>query len=212
MGAHRVDFLGVRIGPDDVVVHWVPGWLTARPCLLLGPQLNLADPAIRTEGLAKRFGSTTAWMSSTRSIGAIPACSAPMVRGRRPSSISPRPTRTDAERIPLLDQQILGGWSSDEKIGAIIEEPASIRRSPAGSTFRWRLTGSASASERIDEFRSNSSVFRADRGTQGRLSTPVDAAGTRPGGVPDRGSPASPLDEPHDGSRRGADGVQGTSP
>ena len=25
VGAHRVDFLGVRIGSDDVVVHWVPG-------------------------------------------------------------------------------------------------------------------------------------------------------------------------------------------
>ncbi|HEX2403820.1 MAG TPA: YraN family protein [Acidimicrobiia bacterium] len=25
VGAHRVDFLGVRFGPDDVVVHWVPG-------------------------------------------------------------------------------------------------------------------------------------------------------------------------------------------
>ncbi|MGH8949048.1 MAG: YraN family protein [Acidimicrobiia bacterium] len=25
VGASRVDFLGVRIGPDDVVVHWVPG-------------------------------------------------------------------------------------------------------------------------------------------------------------------------------------------
>ena len=25
VGAHRVDFVGVRIGPDDVVVHWVPG-------------------------------------------------------------------------------------------------------------------------------------------------------------------------------------------
>ena len=24
-GASRVDFLGVRIGPDDVVIHWVPG-------------------------------------------------------------------------------------------------------------------------------------------------------------------------------------------
>ena len=25
VGASRVDFLGIRIGPDDVVVHWVPG-------------------------------------------------------------------------------------------------------------------------------------------------------------------------------------------
>jgi Holliday junction resolvase-like predicted endonuclease len=25
VGASRVDFLGVRIGPDDVLVHWVPG-------------------------------------------------------------------------------------------------------------------------------------------------------------------------------------------
>ena len=25
VGASRVDFLGVRIGADDVVVHWVPG-------------------------------------------------------------------------------------------------------------------------------------------------------------------------------------------
>ena len=25
VGASRVDFLGVRIRPDDVVVHWVPG-------------------------------------------------------------------------------------------------------------------------------------------------------------------------------------------
>jgi putative endonuclease len=25
VGASRVDLLGVRIGPDDVVVHWVPG-------------------------------------------------------------------------------------------------------------------------------------------------------------------------------------------
>ena len=25
LGAHRVDFLGVRIGSDGVVVHWVPG-------------------------------------------------------------------------------------------------------------------------------------------------------------------------------------------
>jgi putative endonuclease len=25
VGASRVDFLGVRIGVDDVVVHWVPG-------------------------------------------------------------------------------------------------------------------------------------------------------------------------------------------
>jgi putative endonuclease len=25
VGATRVDFLGVRIGPDDVTVHWVPG-------------------------------------------------------------------------------------------------------------------------------------------------------------------------------------------
>ena len=24
-GASRVDFLGVRIGPDDVEIHWVPG-------------------------------------------------------------------------------------------------------------------------------------------------------------------------------------------
>jgi Holliday junction resolvase-like predicted endonuclease len=24
-GASRVDFLGVRIGSDDVVIHWVPG-------------------------------------------------------------------------------------------------------------------------------------------------------------------------------------------
>ena len=25
VGASRVDFLGIRIGHDDVVVHWVPG-------------------------------------------------------------------------------------------------------------------------------------------------------------------------------------------
>jgi len=25
IGATRVDFLGVRIGPEDVLVHWVPG-------------------------------------------------------------------------------------------------------------------------------------------------------------------------------------------
>jgi putative endonuclease len=25
VGASRVDFLGVRLGSDDVVVHWVPG-------------------------------------------------------------------------------------------------------------------------------------------------------------------------------------------
>jgi putative endonuclease len=25
VGAHRVDFLGVRFGSRDVVVHWVPG-------------------------------------------------------------------------------------------------------------------------------------------------------------------------------------------
>jgi Holliday junction resolvase-like predicted endonuclease len=25
VGAARVDFLGIRFGPDDVVVHWVPG-------------------------------------------------------------------------------------------------------------------------------------------------------------------------------------------
>ena len=25
VGASRIDFLGVRIRPDDVVVHWVPG-------------------------------------------------------------------------------------------------------------------------------------------------------------------------------------------
>ena len=25
IGATRVDFLGVRIGPQDVLVHWVPG-------------------------------------------------------------------------------------------------------------------------------------------------------------------------------------------
>jgi putative endonuclease len=25
VGASRVDLLGIRLGPDDVVVHWVPG-------------------------------------------------------------------------------------------------------------------------------------------------------------------------------------------
>ena len=25
VGASRIDFLGIRIGPRDVVVHWVPG-------------------------------------------------------------------------------------------------------------------------------------------------------------------------------------------
>ena len=25
VGATRVDFVGVGVGPDDVVIHWVPG-------------------------------------------------------------------------------------------------------------------------------------------------------------------------------------------
>jgi ABC-2 type transport system ATP-binding protein len=93
--------------------------------------VNLAEPAIRIEGLVKRYRATTALDGLDCSIpsGAITGLLGPNGAGKTTLFRSLLGlTRTDAGRIVVLDQEIPGGLVEvTKKIGAIIEEPGLIR-------------------------------------------------------------------------------------
>jgi ABC-type multidrug transport system ATPase subunit len=93
--------------------------------------MNLADPAIRVEGLVKRYRSTTALDGLDCEVpsGAITGLLGPNGAGKTTLFRSLLGlTRTDAGRIQVLDREIPGGLVEvTKKIGAIIEEPGLIK-------------------------------------------------------------------------------------
>ena len=93
--------------------------------------MNLANPAIRIEGLVKRYKSTTALagLDCVVPSGAITGLLGPNGAGKTTLFRSLLGlTRTDAGTIVVLDQEIPRGLVDvTKKIGAIIEEPGLIR-------------------------------------------------------------------------------------
>ncbi|MGH8949049.1 MAG: ABC transporter ATP-binding protein [Acidimicrobiia bacterium] len=93
--------------------------------------MNLADPAIKVEGLVKRYKSTTALagLDCVVPSGAITGLLGPNGAGKTTLFRSLLGlTRTDAGSILVLGQEIPRGLVQvTKKIGAIIEEPGLIR-------------------------------------------------------------------------------------
>ena len=93
--------------------------------------MNLANPAIKIEGLVKRYKSTTALdgFDCVVPSGAITGLLGPNGAGKTTLFRSLLGlTRTDAGTIIVLDQEIPRGLVDvTKKIGAIIEEPGLIR-------------------------------------------------------------------------------------
>ena len=93
--------------------------------------MNLTNPAIKVEGLVKRYKSTTALagLDCVVPSGAITGLLGPNGAGKTTLFRSLLGlTRTDAGSIVVLDQEIPRGLADvTKKIGAIIEEPGLIR-------------------------------------------------------------------------------------
>ena len=117
--------------------------------------MNRAEPAIKIEGLVKRYRSTTALDGLDCSIpsGAITGLLGPNGAGKTTLFRSLLGlTRTDAGRILVLDQEIPGGLVDvTKKIGAIIEEPGLIRALTGRVNLQVAADQLGFGHERIDE-------------------------------------------------------------
>ena len=117
--------------------------------------MNLADPAIRVEGLVKRYRSTTALdgLDCVIPSGAITGLLGPNGAGKTTLFRSLLGlTRTDAGIIHVLDHQIPQQlYEVTKKVGAIIEEPGLIRALTGRVNLQVAADQLGFGHERIDE-------------------------------------------------------------
>ena len=117
--------------------------------------MNLADPAIKIEGLVKRYKSTTALdgFDCVVPSGAITGLLGPNGAGKTTLFRSLLGlTRTDAGSIVVLGQEIPRGLVDvTKKIGAIIEEPGLIRALTGRVNLQVAADQLGFGHDRIDE-------------------------------------------------------------
>ena len=117
--------------------------------------MNLADPAIKIEGLVKRYKSTTALdgFDCVVPSGAITGLLGPNGAGKTTLFRSLLGlTRTDAGSIVVLGQEIPRGLVEvTKKIGAIIEEPGLIRALTGRVNLQVAADQLGFGHDRIDE-------------------------------------------------------------
>ena len=117
--------------------------------------MNLADPAIKIEGLVKRYKSTTALdgFDCVVPSGAITGLLGPNGAGKTTLFRSLLGlTRTDAGSILVLGQEIPRGLVEvTKKIGAIIEEPGLIRALTGRVNLQVAADQLGFGHDRIDE-------------------------------------------------------------
>ena len=117
--------------------------------------MNLADPAIKIEGLVKRYKSTTALdgFGCVVPSGAITGLLGPNGAGKTTLFRSLLGlTRTDAGSIVVLGQEIPRGLVDvTKKIGAIIEEPGLIRALTGRVNLQVAADQLGFGHDRIDE-------------------------------------------------------------
>ena len=117
--------------------------------------MNLADPAIKIEGLVKRYKSTTALdgFDCVVPSGAITGLLGPNGAGKTTLFRSLLGlTRTDAGSILVLGQEIPRGLVDvTKKIGAIIEEPGLIRALTGRVNLQVAADQLGFGHDRIDE-------------------------------------------------------------
>jgi len=117
--------------------------------------VNLADPAIKIEGLVKRYKSTTALdgFDCVVPSGAITGLLGPNGAGKTTLFRSLLGlTRTDAGSIIVLGQEIPRGLAEvTKKIGAIIEEPGLIRALTGRVNLQVAADQLGFGHDRIDE-------------------------------------------------------------
>jgi ABC-2 type transport system ATP-binding protein len=117
--------------------------------------VNLADPAIKIEGLVKRYKSTTALdgFDCVVPSGAITGLLGPNGAGKTTLFRSLLGlTRIDAGRIVVLGQEIPRGLVDvTKKIGAIIEEPGLIRALTGRVNLQVAADQLGFGHDRIDE-------------------------------------------------------------
>lgn len=117
--------------------------------------MNLADPAIKIEGLVKRYKSTTALdgLDCVVPSGAITGLLGPNGAGKTTLFRSLLGlTRTDAGSILVLGQEIPRGLVEvTKKIGAIIEEPGLIRALTGRVNLQVAADQLGFGHDRIDE-------------------------------------------------------------
>jgi ABC-2 type transport system ATP-binding protein len=117
--------------------------------------VNLADPAIKIEGLVKRYKSTTALdgFDCVVPSGAITGLLGPNGAGKTTLFRSLLGlTRTDAGSIVVLGQEIPRGLVDvTKKIGAIIEEPGLIRALTGRVNLQVAADQLGFGHDRIDE-------------------------------------------------------------
>jgi len=117
--------------------------------------MNLANPAIKVEGLVKRYKSTIALagLDCVVPSGAITGLLGPNGAGKTTLFRSLLGlTRTDAGSIVVLDQEIPRGLVEvTKKIGAIIEEPGLIRALTGRVNLQVAADQLGFGHDRIDE-------------------------------------------------------------